>query len=233
MTRSSGDHVQGQPEARLADTLHPRDVTERRTVFEGRVWNVVSDTVSLGPGGPTIVRDYVEHTGAVAVIPVDDQGRILLLKQYRHPVGMDLWEIPAGLLDVEGEDPVAAAARELAEETDLVAAEWHVLVDFFNSPGGSSEALRAYVATGLSPVPESERHVRTDEEAEFEYAWVPLDDAVSAILAGEVHNVSAVAAILALNAAVARAGGSLDGLALESAGLRPADAPWPAHPRLR
>ncbi|QTF71109.1 NUDIX domain-containing protein [Arthrobacter woluwensis] len=237
MTQSPGAEQHGQqdgnPGAPLADAVHTRPLAERKTVFSGRIWDVVSDTFSLTDGGPTMVRDYVDHTGAVAIIPVDEKGRILLLKQYRHPVGMDLWEVPAGLLDVEDEPPLDAAARELAEEADLRAAEWHVLVDFFNSPGGSSEALRVFVATGLSPVPEQERHVRTDEESEFEYAWVSLDEAVSAILAGDIHNVSTVVGVLALQAAVSRSGGELTGDALRRAGLRPAEASWTAHPHFR
>jgi 8-oxo-dGTP pyrophosphatase MutT (NUDIX family) len=136
---------------------------------------------------------------------------------------MDLWEIPAGLLDIEGEDFVVGAARELAEEADLVAGTWNVLVDFFNSPGSSSEAIRIYLARDLSDVPDHELHVRTDEEAEIELHWTPLDEAVAAVLAGRLHNPSAVVGILA--AAAARADGFEH--------LRPANAPWPAHPSQR
>jgi ADP-ribose pyrophosphatase len=192
-------------------------------VYEGRIWDVVSDSFQLNDDGDTLVRDYIDHPGAVAVLPMNDDGDVLLLRQYRHPVGMDLWEIPAGLLDVEGEDFVVGAARELAEEADLVADRWNVLADFFNSPGSSSEAIRIYLARGLSEVPGHERHVRTDEEAEIELHWTPLDEAVRAVLDGRLHNPSAVVGVLA--AAAARAGN------FES--LRPADAPWPAHPSQR
>ncbi|HSL38638.1 MAG TPA: NUDIX hydrolase, partial [Arthrobacter sp.] len=140
-----------------------------------------------------------------------------------HPVGMDLWEIPAGLLDVEGEDFVAGAARELAEEADLIAGQWNVLADFFNSPGSSSEAIRIYLARDLSDVPGHELHVRTDEEAEIELHWIPLDAAVEAVLEGRLHNPSAVVGVLA--AAAARADGFKN--------LRPGNAPWPAHPSQR
>ncbi|CAI3795954.1 NUDIX domain-containing protein [Pseudarthrobacter sp. MM222] len=194
-----------------------------RTVYQGRIWDVVSDTFQLNDDGDALVRDYIEHPGAVAVLPMNDAGEVLLIKQYRHPVGMDLWEIPAGLLDVEGEDFVVGAARELAEEADLVAAEWNVLVDFFNSPGSSSEAIRIYLARGLSDVPGHELHVRTDEEAEIELHWTPLEDAVASVLEGRLHNPSAVVAILAATAARAD----------NFKGLRPADAPWPAHPSQR
>jgi 8-oxo-dGTP pyrophosphatase MutT (NUDIX family) len=207
----------------VSDEPSPRRLLSSRKVYEGRIWDVVSDSFQLNDDGDTLVRDYIDHPGAVAVLPMNDDGDVLLLRQYRHPVGMDLWEIPAGLLDVEGEDFVVGAARELAEEADLVADRWNVLADFFNSPGSSSEAIRIYLARGLSEVPGHERHVRTDEEAEIELRWTPLDEAVQAVFDGRLHNPSAVVGVLA--AAAARAG--------NFAGLRPADAPWPAHPSQR
>ncbi|BCW70484.1 NUDIX hydrolase [Arthrobacter sp. NicSoilB8] len=207
----------------VSDEPSPRRLLSSRKVYEGRIWDVVSDSFQLNDDGDTLVRDYIDHPGAVAVLPMNDAGDVLLLRQYRHPVGMDLWEIPAGLLDVEGEDFVVGAARELAEEADLVADRWNVLADFFNSPGSSSEAIRIYLARGLSDVPGHERHVRTDEEAEIELHWTPLDEAVHAVLDGRLHNPSAVVGILA--AAAARADNFEN--------LRPADAPWPAHPSQR
>ncbi|WP_427018924.1 NUDIX domain-containing protein [Pseudarthrobacter sp. P1] len=206
-----------------ADELSPRTRLSSDTVYQGRIWNVVSDTFVLADGGAPLTRDYIDHPGAVAVVVLNESNQVLLLSQYRHPVGMTLWEIPAGLLDVEGEDFVVGAARELAEEADLVAAEWHVLTDFFNSPGSSSEAIRLYLARGLSMVPEDQRHVRTEEEAEIQFRWVDLPDAVAAVLAGSLHNPSAVVGILA--AAAAQATGFTS--------LRPADAPWTAHPSQR
>lgn len=207
----------------VSDEPSPRRLLSSEKVYEGRIWDVVSDSFQLNDDGDALTRDYIDHPGAVAVLPMNDDGEILLIKQYRHPVGMALWEIPAGLLDVEGEDFVAGAARELAEEADLVAAEWNVLADFFNSPGSSSEAIRIYLARGLSDVSGHELHVRTDEEAEIELHWLPLDAAVSAVLEGRLHNPSAVVGILAAAAAKA------DGFDR----LRPADAPWPAHPSQR
>jgi ADP-ribose pyrophosphatase len=207
----------------VSDQPSPRRLLSSQKVYEGRIWDVVSDTFQLNDDGDALVRDYIDHPGAVAVLPMNDAGEVLLIKQYRHPVGMDLWEIPAGLLDVEGEDFVVGAARELAEEADLVAAEWNVLVDFFNSPGSSSEAIRIYLARGLSDVPGHELHVRTDEEAEIELHWIPLENAVASVLEGRLHNPSAVVGILA--AAAASADNFKD--------LRPADAPWPAHPSQR
>ena len=218
----------GKPETpnaarQVSDEPSPRRLLSSEKVYQGLIWDVVSDSFQLSDDGEPLVRDYIDHPGAVAVLPMNDDGEILLIKQYRHPVGMALWEIPAGLLDVEGEDFVAGAARELAEEADLVAARWNVLADFFNSPGSSSEAIRIYLARGLSDVPGHELHERTDEEAEIELHWIRLDDAVRAVLEGRLHNPSAVVGILA--AAAARADGF--------EGLRPAGAPWPAHPSQR
>ncbi|HJV98368.1 MAG TPA: NUDIX hydrolase [Arthrobacter sp.] len=208
---------------KVSDAPSPRRLLSTEKVYEGRIWDVVSDSFQLSDSGDALTRDYIDHPGAVAVLPMNEAGEILLLKQYRHPVGMDLWEIPAGLLDVEGEEFVAGAARELAEEADLAAGTWNVLADFFNSPGSSSEAIRIYLARDLTAVPHHERHERTDEEAEIEFHWIALEDAVAAVLEGKLHNPSAVVGILA--AAAARA----DGFAR----LRPADAPWPAHPSQR
>ena len=218
-------HTSGTPNAarQVSDVPSPRRLLSSRTVYEGRIWDVVSDSFKLTDDGDALTRDYIDHPGAVAVLPMNDAGEVLLIKQYRHPVGMDLWEIPAGLLDVHGEDFVVGAARELAEEADLVAETWNVLVDFFNSPGSSSEAIRIYLARDLTAVPHHELHVRTDEEAEIELHWTSLDEAVEAVLDGRLHNPSAVAGILA--AAAARGN--------DFQHLRPADAPWPAHPSQR
>ena len=203
----------------MTDARVPRRVLQSRTRFEGRVWSVRTDTVELGDG-QTVHRDVVDHPGAVGVIALDGQERVLLVRQYRHPVASLLWEPPAGLLDVEGEEPLAAAQRELYEEAGQRADEWAVLVDFYNSPGGSDEAFRCYLARGLHAVPAEERHAGEGEERDMPTAWLPLDEAVGKVLAGELHNPTAVAGVLA--AAAARSRGW--------AGLRPAHAPWPHRP---
>lgn len=189
--------------APLADVPGERPVLDSRVVHRGLVWDVVRETVELGPYR-TVVREYVRHPGAVAVIALDEADRVLLLRQYRHPAGAELWEPPAGLLDVPGEDPVAAARRELAEEADLTATHWWVLTDYLTTPGGSDEALRVYLARGLAEVPHADRHRRQDEEADMEPVWVPLDDAVTAVLAGRVRNPSTAVGVLAAAAARAR-----------------------------
>ena len=187
----------------LHDSHAPRPVVGRTLLHEGMVWDVVQDTVDLGDAG-TVRREYVRHPGAVAVLAIDDEERVLLLRQYRHPVGRELWEPPAGLLDVDGEDLVSAAARELAEEADLVAGSWWHLIDYFTSPGGSDESIRIFVARDLSAVPPARRHVREAEEAGIVLEWVPLEDAVEAVLGGRLANPSTVVAVLAADAARSR-----------------------------
>ena len=180
------------------------------------IWDVVAEQVDLGDGG-RVRREFVDHPGAVAVIALDADDRLLLQRQYRHPVGRELWEPPAGLLDVDHEPAQAAAARELAEEADLVADRWDVLVDYFTSPGGSNEAIRMFLARDLREVPVEDRFAREAEELEMEPRWVSIDGAVAAVLAGQVHNPSAVVGILAVQAA----------RAADWSTLRPVDAPWP------
>jgi 8-oxo-dGTP pyrophosphatase MutT (NUDIX family) len=204
------------------DSFAARKVLQHETVYKGLVWDVVRDTVDLGEAG-VVQREYVQHTGAVGILALDEQDRVLFVEQYRHPVGMALWELPAGLLDVRGEHPLHAAQRELAEEADLRAEHWDVLIDWFNSPGGMTEALRLYLARGLSPVPEAERHQREGEELGMKVRWVPLDEAREAVLAGALHNPGAVVGVLA----------ACEARNLGWRTLRPAGAPWPEHPALR
>ena len=175
---------------------HAYAVLDRVERFRGAIFTVVTDRVSM-PGGGQADRDYVRHVGAVGVVPLDDEGRVLLVRQYRHPVGKLLWELPAGLVDVAGEAPADTARRELAEEADLRCEHLDLLVDLHTSPGFSDELIRIFLARGLSPVGDAERHTRTDEEAELTVAWFPLDEAVAMALRGEVTNAAAVAGLLA------------------------------------
>lgn len=208
--------------ADLRDLIDPAPVASSRRLFEGAVWDVVEETFELGDAG-TLTREVVDHPGAVGVLALDDADRVLLIQQYRHPVGAFDWELPAGLLDVAGEPPHVAAARELAEETDHTASTWHVLIDHFSSPGGMSEAMRIYLARDVAEVPTGERHERDAEELGMPVRWVPLEDVVAAVLAGRLHNAALI--IGALTAWARRERGW--------AGLRAADAPWPEHPRMR
>jgi 8-oxo-dGTP pyrophosphatase MutT (NUDIX family) len=200
----------------LIDVPALRAVTAIERRYAGMKWDVVTETVQLDDA-TSVRRDVVVHPGAVGIVALDDHGRLLLLRQYRHPVRSQLWELPAGLLDVAGEDAVAAAARELFEEAHLRAAQWDVLVDVYSSPGLCSEAYRIYLARGLSEVPVGDRHVPTAEERDMPVRWVDLDAAIDAVTAGHVHNAMAVAGIFA--AARARDQGW--------ATLRASDTAWP------
>lgn len=182
--------------APLADLTDAAEVVASDVVYEGRVWDVRRDRFRFG--GAEIERDYVDHTGAVAVLARDADDRVLLINQYRHPIRSRDWELPAGLLDVEHEDPLAAAQRELAEEADLEAAEWSELLTFATSPGGSDETIRVYEARGVSAT--AEAFARTEEEAELVLRWVPLAEVVEAALAGRIHNSILLVAVLAAHA---------------------------------
>ncbi|MGP6205100.1 NUDIX hydrolase [Microbacterium sp.] len=159
-------------------------VVSSTLVHEGRVWDVRSDTVSYG--GAEIVREYVDHPGAAAVVAIDDEGRMLLIQQYRHPIRHRDWEVPAGLLDVAGEPPMATAQRELAEEADLVAASCQPLVSIFTTPGGNDEVVHLFLARGLSAAPQV--HEREDEEADIRLEWVPIDEVITGVLEGSLRN---------------------------------------------
>lgn len=178
-----------------ADRPAVRPVLEHTDLHHGKIWDLVSETVDLGDS--QVVREFVDHPGAVAVIALDEDDRVLLLQQYRHPVRAELWEPPAGLRDVDGEPPHVTAARELGEEADLRAGSWSLLAEFANSPGGSNEHILVYLARDLSEVPEADRYTREDEEAGMVPVWVPLDEAVEAVLAGRLRSPSAAVGILA------------------------------------
>jgi len=168
----------------IADEPFEPEILESELVYSGRVWDVRSDRVAYGDG--EIVREYVAHTGAVAVLALDDEDRVLLIQQYRHPIRHRDWELPAGLLDIEGEDPLVAAQRELAEETDLVASDWRLLTSSWTTPGGNSEMIRIYLATGIEAAPAA--FEREDEEADIRVEWVALSDAVDGVLDGRLRN---------------------------------------------
>jgi 8-oxo-dGTP pyrophosphatase MutT (NUDIX family) len=206
-----------------APAEHVFEVVGRTERFTGNVIRVVSDEVTM-PDGGTAVRDYVVHVGAVGAVAVDfsddPAGKVLLVRQYRHPVRRVLWELPAGLLDVAGEPAVETAKRELWEEADLRAARWDVLVDMLTTPGSSDEAIRIFLARDVTGVPHDERHTRLGEEHTMTTEWVPLETAIGWVFAGEIENAACIAGVLA--AARARDTGFV--------GLRPADAPWPARP---
>ncbi|MGZ4610824.1 MAG: NUDIX domain-containing protein [Actinomycetes bacterium] len=203
----------------VGDLAGAHRVVDSQERFAGRVWDVVTDTVEL-PGGERVVRDVVLHPSAVAVLALADDERVLVVHQYRHPVRATLWELPAGLLDVSGEDPLEAARRELWEETHHEADEWGVLVDYLSSPGFCDEALRVYLARGVRRS-EGEPHDRHGEERDMPVEWVALDDLRDGVLGGALHNPTLALGVLAAVAA--------RGVGWSS--LRAADAAWPFGPR--
>ena len=213
----------------LRDEAFNYPVEDHQLIYQGNVFDFVTDKVQLHADEPAAKRDYLAHPGAVAIAAVrpvvgeDPSSReiadweILLVRQYRHPVRAFLWEVPAGLLDHAGEDRVSAAKRELWEEANLKAENWRVLVDFFTSPGGSSEHLRVFLARGISEAT-GKRFEACEEERDMETAWFSLEQAREALFSGRLHNPSAMASILAVIAALRQGWG----------GLREADFPF--HP---
>ncbi|MFI1971146.1 ADP-ribose pyrophosphatase [Streptomyces cinnamoneus] len=204
---------------RIQDTAEEWRINASATPFTGNKTSVRTDEVVM-PDGSVVTRDYQVHPGSVAVLALDDDMHVLVINQYRHPVRQRLWEIPAGLLDVPGENPLHAAQRELYEEAHVKAEDWRVLTDVYTTPGGCDEAVRIFLARGVSDV-EGDRFAVEHEELDMQLARVPLPELVRGVLAGELHNNSLAVGVLAVAAALA--GEGLDA-------LRPADAPWPARP---
>ncbi len=194
-------------------------VVDSEKIFDGAVISVRRDTIRM-PDGSTADREIVDHPGAVGILAIDDDDEIVMVNQYRPALGMRLDELPAGLLDVDRESALDAAARELAEEARVQASDWSVLLDLHTSPGFSDEAIRIYLARGLSDVERPDGFVVEHEESSMSVTRVPLSIAVQRVQAGEITNAAAVAGILA--AALARKS--------DWQGLRPADAPWPGRP---
>lgn len=194
---------------------HDFPVVSSADIYRGRVVALRSDQVVM-PGGRAATREITEHPGAVAIAAVDADDRIMMLHQYRHPVLRRLWELPAGLLDVAGEDPAETAKRELAEEAGLAATEWSVLLDVVPSPGLSDESVRVYLARGITDVGRPDLG-SDDEENDMSTRWMSLPVAVRMVLAGTIVNAVSVAGILAVQAVGAGPG-------------RPLDAPWQDRP---
>ncbi|WP_375003437.1 NUDIX domain-containing protein [Aeromicrobium sp. CTD01-1L150] len=185
--------------------VHPDDVRDRpdawpvsdsTTHYDTSYLRLTHETI-VAPDGSEHGRAVVRPHGAVAVLALDDDDRLLLVQQYRHPVAARLVELPAGTLDVAGESPEDAAARELAEEADVVARRWEPLLQLTATPGYSSERWQVFRASGLTAVPEADRTERQAEEAEIQQWWLPFDDAVDAALAGAFGDALSIAAVLA------------------------------------
>lgn len=194
-------------------------INDHQVLGEGVIQTFVRDVVAV-PDGTTMLRDYLVHTGAVGIIALDEEDRVVVVRQYRHPVGFRLIEPPAGLLDADGESWLDAAKRELAEEVGIQAEDWRVLVDYMTSPGCLQESLRIYLARGLTSTPRPDGFVVEHEEAEMDTCLVPLDALVDAIYDGKVQNPTMVVGALAAYAALRT--GRIDQ-------LRSVAAPWPAR----
>jgi ADP-ribose pyrophosphatase len=189
---------------------HEFETVASETIYVGKIFALRVDDVRM-PHGNIAKREVIEHFGAVAVLAMDEDNNVVMVYQYRHPVGRRLWELPAGLLDLGGEPPHITAARELKEEAGLEATEWRVLVDLVSAPGFSDESVRVYLATGISEVGRPDAH---DEEADLQVKWVSLEEARRMVLDGEIVNSIAIAGILAAHDVE------------DPSSLRPVDAPW-------
>lgn len=186
----------------MSNDSTPYRVVDSELLLDAPIIGVRRDTITTATGEAK--REIVEHFSAVAVAAVRDN-HVMMIRQYRHGVGRHLWEIPAGLLDLVGEDPLEAARRELAEEADLRAHSWHLLGDVVTSPGFSEEMCRIYLAEDLDDdlsdldLPEAEF-----EEAEIETRWVPIPEAIEWVQTGKVENSIATIALLHLAAGTRR-----------------------------
>ncbi len=175
------------------------------------------------PSGDVVKRQFLSHPGAVCIVAWDEEtDAIACLHQYRHPVGMVLVEIPAGLLDKDGEQWLHAAQRELAEEAELRAERWQVLVDVCPTAGACQESQRIYLARDLTPADRPHGFEAEDEEADMTWEWLDRTALLDAVLDGRCQSQSLVTGLLALE--TARLSGRLDA-------LRPPDAPWPIRDR--
>lgn len=194
---------------------HEFDVVSTEDIHIGHVVGLRIDHVVM-PGGKASAREVVEHLGAVAVVALDDEDNVTLIHQYRHPLGRRMWELPAGLLDIAGEEPVDTARRELLEEAGLAAGRWDTLVDIAASAGFTDEVVRVFLARELSAV---DRQILDGEEADLVIGKVPLSEAVRMAVGGELINGATVGGILAAHAVLT-----------DAAEPRSADAPWLDRP---
>jgi ADP-ribose pyrophosphatase len=192
-----------QSPAALRDTPERWPVLSSAVQAGGPIVTLRTDRVQM-PDHEVADRQVVEHPGAVVIVALDEAGRVLMIRQYRHPVAHRLWELPAGLRDVSEEPPRVTAERELLEETGYRARDWRILIDFYSSPGISTEWIRVFLARDLAEVPAAQRDfVPQHEETQLQIGWVALDEALAAFMAGDLHNGSAAVGILSAYAAQA------------------------------
>jgi ADP-ribose pyrophosphatase len=163
----------------------------KRTVYRGRVVNLIVEDVTL-PNGTTTQLEFMTHPGACAAVPLFPDGTISILRQYRHAVGGFLWEIPAGKLDSPAEDPLECAKRELAEEAGLAASRWDKLGSIYTTPGFCDEIIHLYLARELTSVP-----LKHEKDEVIELNRMKLDDALAKIRTEEIRDTKTVAALQA------------------------------------
>jgi ADP-ribose pyrophosphatase len=189
-----GSGVPGPP----ADRPESWPVHEVERIWEGAApFSVRRDVISApGRPGEHFGRLVLEHPGAVVVLAVDDEDRALVLEQYRHPALQRFVELPAGLLDVGGENPLAAARRELREEGLLLADRWDLLFSTYSSPGLSSERITYFLARDLSPAPDRGDFVPEHEEADMTVSWVPVEELIEGVRTGRISDGPTAQAVL-------------------------------------
>lgn len=170
------------------------EVVSSQERFAGKIIKVVTDVVRM-PDGEAAPRDVVRHPGAVGVVAVDDDLRVLLIKQYRHALRAAIWEVPAGINDVDGEAPERTAARELHEETGWAAGTLTHLLTAHSSPGCSDERYEVFLGRDLREA--ADRPDVTGEELDLVVRWVPLAEAVEWVMDGRITNGMCVAGVLA------------------------------------
>lgn len=182
----------------------PRDRAEAWPVVESQdLWRsrdpfaIRRDTLTSPDGGEPFTRVVVEHPGASIVLALDEDDQVLVVEQYRHVTGRRLVELPAGLLDVPGEDPLVCAQRELLEEAGYAARDWSHLLSVLSSPGLISEIQHIYVARDLTHVPDRGGFKLEHEEALMTVSWVPFDDLLQACWGGSVQDAPLVLAVMA------------------------------------
>jgi len=164
---------------------------ERELYRAHSIW--LGEATFRGPDGAEFTRDIVHHPGAVSVVPVLDDGRVVMIRQFRAPIDGDLLEIPAGKRDVDGEPPDITARRELEEEVGLLAGNVELLVEFYNSPGFCDEHSYAFLATGLT---QCERQPVGPEESAMTIEYIDLDDVPRLMAAGQLVDAKSIIALL-------------------------------------
>ena len=168
------------------------EVLESQTVYEGKIMSIQRDKLTRGDDN-IFIRETAVAGDAVGIVALDDKGRILLVRQYRHPVGEPVWEIPAGRMDIEDEKPEQTALRELQEETDTSAEKIQYLTVFGNSVGWTTEKTYVFLARGLKGVPEYDRQ---NEEADIEKKWISMSEALDMVRSGQLNDAKTIIGLL-------------------------------------